>query len=328
MCRSRTGNSREHQCFTQLVQPRPSRRSGQADRAQKRPPEQRRASSIQGAPNATSEYCRRAEQRIVGPTTTHRVIVMHVIVTAATGCPVSTICGAASSDRPARRARIFALDPGHELEREMCADTVRLDLGMDRTVGGGIPSRASDLPGARRPGSLDGREKQLESTSCDRGRRSWLSPHSLRHSFITAAPDAGVRLRDVQDATSDADPRTTISCDRAVALDRHATDIVSTCSAGATWQVEPIALPPGRQSRAGESTATADRAAVPGLSRGLETSLPGLLGAVTIDRSCWNWSRSGRAQDRLAGTCRGLRTAQSCRNVWRTACIPSIPFRS
>ncbi len=33
-----------------------------------------------------------------------------------------------------------------------------------------------------------------------------ISPHSLRHSFITAALDAGVALRDVQEAASHADP--------------------------------------------------------------------------------------------------------------------------
>jgi hypothetical protein len=37
-----------------------------------------------------------------------------------------------------------------------------------------------------------------------------ISPHRLRHSFITAALDAGVPLRDVQEAASHADPRTTM----------------------------------------------------------------------------------------------------------------------
>jgi integrase/recombinase XerD len=61
-----------------------------------------------------------------------------------------------------------------------------------------------------------------------------ISPHSLRHSFITAALDAGVPLRDVQDAASHADPRTTMRYDRARhSLDRHATYIVSTFVAGA-----------------------------------------------------------------------------------------------
>jgi len=61
-----------------------------------------------------------------------------------------------------------------------------------------------------------------------------ISPHSLRHSFITAALDAGVPLRDVQEAASHADPRTTMRYDRArVSLDRHATYIVATFIAGA-----------------------------------------------------------------------------------------------
>jgi integrase/recombinase XerD len=48
-------------------------------------------------------------------------------------------------------------------------------------------------------------------------------PRTLRHAFITAALDAGVPLRDVQEAASHADPRTTMRYDRArVSLDRHA----------------------------------------------------------------------------------------------------------
>jgi site-specific recombinase XerD len=62
-----------------------------------------------------------------------------------------------------------------------------------------------------------------------------ISPHSLRHSFITAALDAGVPLRDVQEAASHSDPRTTMRYDRARrSLDRHATCIVATFVAGAS----------------------------------------------------------------------------------------------
>jgi site-specific recombinase XerD len=61
-----------------------------------------------------------------------------------------------------------------------------------------------------------------------------LGPHTLRHAFITAALDAGVPLRDVQEAASHADPRTTMRYDRARgSLDRHATYIVATYLAGA-----------------------------------------------------------------------------------------------
>jgi len=52
-------------------------------------------------------------------------------------------------------------------------------------------------------------------------------PDTLRHAFITAALDAGVPLRDVQEAASHADPRTAMRYDRArTSLDRHATYVV------------------------------------------------------------------------------------------------------
>jgi integrase/recombinase XerD len=61
-----------------------------------------------------------------------------------------------------------------------------------------------------------------------------IGSHTLRHALITAALDAGVPLRDVQEAASHADPRTTMRYDRSrVSLDRHATYIVSTNIAGA-----------------------------------------------------------------------------------------------
>ena len=62
-----------------------------------------------------------------------------------------------------------------------------------------------------------------------------ISPHCLRHSFITCALDAGVSLRDVQEAASHSDPRTTMRYDRGRgSLDRHATYIVATFVAGAS----------------------------------------------------------------------------------------------
>jgi integrase/recombinase XerD len=55
----------------------------------------------------------------------------------------------------------------------------------------------------------------------------------LPHAFITAAPDAGVQPRDVHEAASHTDPRTTMRYHRAPAsLDRHATYIVATFLAG------------------------------------------------------------------------------------------------
>src|SRR5205085_2054830 len=55
-----------------------------------------------------------------------------------------------------------------------------------------------------------------------------ISPHSCRHGFVTAALDAGVSLRDVQDAAGHADPRTTRRYDRSRHnLDRAATYAVA-----------------------------------------------------------------------------------------------------
>jgi integrase/recombinase XerD len=62
-----------------------------------------------------------------------------------------------------------------------------------------------------------------------------VSPHTLRHAFVTVALDAGVSLRDVQEAASHADPRTTMRYDRVRgSLDRHTTYIVAAYIAGAT----------------------------------------------------------------------------------------------
>ncbi|MBN9739359.1 integrase [Pseudonocardia sp. P1] len=55
-----------------------------------------------------------------------------------------------------------------------------------------------------------------------------INPHTLRHAFVTAALDAGVSLRDVQDGAGHSDPRTTRRYDRArYNLDRHATYAVT-----------------------------------------------------------------------------------------------------
>jgi integrase/recombinase XerD len=56
-----------------------------------------------------------------------------------------------------------------------------------------------------------------------------VRPHACRHAFVTTALDAGVALRDVQDAAGHADPKTTVGYDRGRhSLDRHATYAVAT----------------------------------------------------------------------------------------------------
>jgi integrase/recombinase XerD len=108
-------------------------------------------------------------------------------------------------------------------------------------------ARAIDLViGERQSGPifLDGNGQRLDRHAAGRivrriarnaGIAKRVGPHTLRHAFITAALDAGVPLRDVQEAASHADPRTTMRYDRGrQSLDRHATYIVATFIAGAS----------------------------------------------------------------------------------------------
>lgn len=67
----------------------------------------------------------------------------------------------------------------------------------------------------------------------DAGIGSRLSPHSLRHTAVTLALDAGVPLRDVQDFARHADPRTTRRYDRARGqLDRSPAYVLAGVLAG------------------------------------------------------------------------------------------------
>ena len=107
-------------------------------------------------------------------------------------------------------------------------------------------ARAIDLAIAERTSgpvflAADGRRldrhgagRLVRKTARHAGIAKTITPHTLRHAFITAALDAGVPLRDVQEAASHADPRTTMRYDRARgSLDRHATYIVAAYIAGA-----------------------------------------------------------------------------------------------
>ena len=97
----------------------------------------------------------------------------------------------------------------------------RCDGPVFRTLGGGRLDRHGAARIVRRVARRAGITKRV-------------GPHTLRHAFITAALDAGVPLRDVQEAASHADPRTTMRYDRARAsLDRHATYVVAAFIAGA-----------------------------------------------------------------------------------------------
>ena len=95
-------------------------------------------------------------------------------------------------------------------------------------------------PDGRRP-DLHGAGRIVRKTARRAGTTKAVTPHTLRHAFITAALDAGVPLRDVQEAASHADPRTTRrgTTGTAGSLDRHATYIVAAYIAGAARQPAP-----------------------------------------------------------------------------------------
>ena len=101
-----------------------------------------------------------------------------------------------------------------------------------------------------------GRIVRLVARRAGIGKR--VGPHTLRHAFITAALDAGVPLRDVQEAASHADPRTTMRYDRGrQSLDRHATYIVATFIAGAArWQPTLRRSVPRARARTGRRNTT------------------------------------------------------------------------
>ena len=68
----------------------------------------------------------------------------------------------------------------------------------------------------------------LTCLSSQNGHLPGILRSPVQITVITAALDAGVPLRDVQEAASHADPRTTMRYDRARgSLDRHATYIVA-----------------------------------------------------------------------------------------------------
>jgi site-specific recombinase XerD len=153
-----------------------------------------------------------------------------ICLLALNGLRVSEACGARTSDvgaerdhqvlevtrKGGKRARVpLARRTAAALEALPCwakrdpvncaaapTGTSRPPLGLDRYAAWRLVVRLADAAGIAKQ----------------------ISPHSLRHTFVTLSLDAGVPLRDVQDAAGHADPRTTRRYDRGrQSLDRHAT---------------------------------------------------------------------------------------------------------
>jgi integrase/recombinase XerD len=122
--------------------------------------------------------------------------------------------GARKAKIPLTPATVAALDA------YLAARAERAGVGEWRQLGG--PLLATTTGGRLRQGHLWELVRRLARTA---GVGAWeqLSPHSLRHSAITFALDAGASLRDVQDYAGHRDPRTTRRYDHSRdSLDRNA----------------------------------------------------------------------------------------------------------
>jgi site-specific recombinase XerD len=99
-------------------------------------------------------------------------------------------------------------------------------------------ARRADLPRTQRTSAGPARRaaRIVRRVARRAGIDKPIGPHTLGHAFITAALDAGVSLRDVQEAAFHADPRTAMRYDNSRArgsLDRHATYTVAAYVASA-----------------------------------------------------------------------------------------------
>ena len=126
----------------------------------------------------------------------------------------------------ARKAKV-PLTPatGAALDAYLAARAHRAGLGGPARLAGTLLATATG--GRLRQGHLWELVRRLAR---DAGIGTWqeLSPHSLRHSAITFALDAGAAQRDVQDYAGHKDPRTTRRYDHARdSLDRNAAYVVA-----------------------------------------------------------------------------------------------------
>jgi integrase/recombinase XerD len=165
----------------------------------------------------------------LGPPTEHALISLLAL----NGLRVSEAVGAdieALGIERGHRTLVVTRKGGKVVTVPLAPRTARaIDLAIGERIEGPIFQA-----GAGRGMDRHGAARIVRRTARRAGIAKNVGPHTLRHAFITAALDAGVPLRDVQEAASHADPRTTMRYDRArTSLDRHATYIVAAYVAGA-----------------------------------------------------------------------------------------------
>lgn len=153
----------------------------------------------------------------------HAVIVMLGML----GLRVSEACSVHIEDLGGERGHrtIRILGKGHKRA------TVPMPPPVFRAIDAAIGDRKEGpvlLTSSGMPMTRDYAGRIVRRLSKKAGITKRISPHSLRHSYITAMLDAGVPLRDVQIAARHADPRTTTHYDRARNnLDRHGNYVVA-----------------------------------------------------------------------------------------------------
>lgn len=143
------------------------------------------------------------------------------------GLRVSEACGIHIEDLGQERGHrtIRILGKGHKRATMAMPPRVfrAIDLAIDNRTEGPVLLTNLGMPMTR-----DYAGRVVRRLCKKAGITKRISPHSLRHSAITAALDAGVPLRDVQIFARHADPRTTTRYDRARNnLDRSATYVIT-----------------------------------------------------------------------------------------------------
>jgi integrase/recombinase XerD len=139
------------------------------------------------------------------------------------GLRVSEACAADVVDLGVERAHRVLAVVGKGGQRTLVPLAPRTVRAIDAALGG---RTHGPLVVSNNGGRLDRHDAARIVVRLARraGLAKHITPHSLRHTMVTLALDAGVSLRDVQDAARHTDPRTTRRYDRARhALDRHAT---------------------------------------------------------------------------------------------------------
>jgi integrase/recombinase XerD len=139
------------------------------------------------------------------------------------GLRVSEACVAEVADLGVERGHRVLAVVGKGDQRTLVPLAPQTMRAIDATLGGRVDG---PLLVSNTGGRLDRHDAARIVTRLTRraGLAKHITPHSLRHTMVTLALDAGVTLRDVHDAARHADPRTTRRYDRARhALDRHAT---------------------------------------------------------------------------------------------------------